>query len=305
MKTSRLVLALTLPVFFCTSLLLAQDVVGKVVGVIDGDTIEVLHGGSSDRVRLAGIDCPEENQPFGSKAKQATSYLAFAEQVTLHVSGKDKYNRTLAEVILPDGRSLNKELVREGMAWWYRQYSSDPELERLEAEARGRRIGLWRDPRPVAPWEWRHGGAKPSTEDVLAVPRVAEGSQATAATPQSQTVYVTRTGTKYHRAGCRYLSRSAIPMSLKEAKARYTPCSVCNPPSGDEPMTGQVAPQSSYTEPVPGGTTVKPPETTSLGATQTQSGETTKSGQTIYVGPRGGRYHYSKSGKKVYERRKR
>ena len=81
MKTSRLVLALALPVLFCTSLLLAQDVVGKVVRVIDGDTIEVLQGGSSDRVRLAGIDCPEKYQPFGSRAKQATSYLAFGQQV--------------------------------------------------------------------------------------------------------------------------------------------------------------------------------------------------------------------------------
>ena len=118
-------LAVMLPVLFCTSLLLAQGVVGKVVRVIDGDTIEVLHGGSPDRVRLAGIDCPEKNQPFGSRAKQATSYLAFGQQVTLQLSGKDKYNRTLAEVILPDGRSLNKELVRQGMAWWYRKYSSD------------------------------------------------------------------------------------------------------------------------------------------------------------------------------------
>lgn len=44
------------------------------------------------------------------------------------------------------------------------------------------------------------------------------------------TVYVTRTGAKYHRAGCRYLSKSQIPMPLEQAKQRYGPCSVCNPP---------------------------------------------------------------------------
>ena len=64
-------------------------------------------------------------------------------------------SRTLGTVILPDGRNLNRELVQAGLAWWYRYYSSDGSLGQLEAKARAARIGLWRDPHPVAPWEFR------------------------------------------------------------------------------------------------------------------------------------------------------
>jgi hypothetical protein len=71
-------------------------------------------------------------------------------------------------VILPDGRSLNRERVKEGMAWWYRNFAPhDAELARLEAEAREARIGLWSRPNPVPPWGWRHGNAVPRTAAVI------------------------------------------------------------------------------------------------------------------------------------------
>jgi micrococcal nuclease len=260
----------------------AEEFKGKVVGVTDGDTIQVMRQGAPERVRLAGIDCPEFGQSYGSRAKQMTSALAFGEQVTVKTQGKDKYGRTLGEVILPDGRSLNKELVRQGMAWWYRQYSSDPELHRAEVEARQRRLGLWNDPNAVAPWDWRHGRTS-SNQAVTKEPGASQAAQSV-----EQTVYVTRTGTKYHRAGCRYLRGGGIPMPLKEAMQRYSPCSVCNP--GTETSRPSAA-KASEANPDRHG--------------ETLSGDTTRSGQPIYVGPRGGRYHYSKSGKKVYERRRR
>ncbi len=134
---------------------LPGEFTGKVVRVLDGDTIEVMHGGRAERVRLNGIDCPEKGQPFGTKAKEFTSEMVFGKIVTVHVTDMDKYGRTVADGILPDGRVLNRELVGAGLAWWYRQYSQDATLGRLEAEARAAQQGLWADPNPIAPWCWR------------------------------------------------------------------------------------------------------------------------------------------------------
>ncbi len=126
------------------------------MGVSDGDTITVMHNGKGERIRLHGIDCPEKRQAFGNRAKQFTSTLVFGKTVTVQVMDRDRYGRTVGEVLLPDGRSLNRELVRAGFAWWYRRYAPDDEtLDQLEHEARGTQRGLWADPHAVPPWEWR------------------------------------------------------------------------------------------------------------------------------------------------------
>ena len=132
------------------------DFSGRIVGVWDGDTIKVTHNGKVEKIRLYGIDCPEKAQPFGTKAKQSTSAIVFGKDVTIMEHGHDKYTRTLAEVLLPDGMNLNQELVKQGWCWWYRQYApGDTVLEGLERDAREGRTGLWVDPQPVPPWEWR------------------------------------------------------------------------------------------------------------------------------------------------------
>jgi Staphylococcal nuclease homologue len=90
------------------------------------------------------------------RAKYAATELVFDNEVTLQTHGHDKYQRTIGNVILLDGMSLNHELVKEGWCWWYRKYApGDTELEKLETEAREARKGLWGDPQPVPPWEWR------------------------------------------------------------------------------------------------------------------------------------------------------
>jgi len=132
------------------------DFTGRVIGVADGDTITVLHNGRGEKIRLYGIDCTEKRQAFGTKAKQFTSEQAFGKDVTIIEHGKDKYGRTLGDVILPDGKSLNEELVYNGLAWWYRKYSKSPRLAAFEMEARLAHRGLWADKDPVPPWEWRH-----------------------------------------------------------------------------------------------------------------------------------------------------
>jgi endonuclease YncB( thermonuclease family) len=135
--------------------LLPADLSGRVVRVRDGDSIVVLAGGAQVEVRLDGIDCPELHQAFGKRAKQRTGELASGRDVRVEAKGRDRYGRELAEVFLPDGRSLNRELVSEGYAWWYRKYSNDADLGERESAARAARLGLWADRAAVPPWEFR------------------------------------------------------------------------------------------------------------------------------------------------------
>ncbi len=130
---------------------------GKVVAIADGDTFMVLEGTIQVRVRLEGIDCPEKGQPFGTNAKQAVSDLVFGENVRVVESSKDRNKRSIAKVYLPDGRCVNEEMLRLGMAWHFKRYSDDARWDKLEQQARRARRGLWADSDPVAPWEWRSG----------------------------------------------------------------------------------------------------------------------------------------------------
>ena len=144
-----------------TAAVYAEDFAGKVVAISDGDTIRVMHNGAAERIRLWGIDCPEMKQPFRTRAKQFTGDLAFGQVVTVKVRDIDCYKRTVAEIILPDGRNLNRELVRAGLAWWYQQYARrETVLRDLEQEARNAKRGLWSDPKAVELWEWRKTAAE-------------------------------------------------------------------------------------------------------------------------------------------------
>lgn len=210
----------------------------KIVGVTDGDTITALDANNTQaKIRLHGVDTPESSQAFGTKAKQFTSDLCFGKTVQIKIIDTDRYGRYVGVVTLPDGKILNQELVAAGMAWWYQQYApNDTTLKSLQEQAKAAKLGLWADANPTPPWDFRKGG--PTTE-VATTPGVTSQSGATApkvqqqppqADPQAAEVYVTNTGKKYHRAGCRYLSKSMIPMDLARAKQAYGPCSVCSPP---------------------------------------------------------------------------
>lgn len=129
---------------------------GKVIEIIDGDTIEVLENNYSVRIRLAEIDCPESHQDFRQKAKTFTSELVFDRDVKILVKDIDRYGRSVAEIILPDGRSLNRELISAGLAWWYQRYSSDQSLGQLQSQAKSAKLGLWSSDSPIAPWDFRH-----------------------------------------------------------------------------------------------------------------------------------------------------
>src|SRR4026207_565461 len=93
----------------CRRRLLILCVSGPVVSVLDGDTIEVLHNNHAERTRLGGSKSPERGQADGTRARQATSALVFGKEVTLLIYGYDKYKRTIADVLLPDGTNVNQE----------------------------------------------------------------------------------------------------------------------------------------------------------------------------------------------------
>jgi len=128
---------------------------GRCVGVGDGDTIDVLVGGRSVRVRVWGVDAPEQGQPFGSAAKRFVSEFVFDKAVTVEVKEVDRYGRRVARVTL-DGRDLGLELVRAGLAWWYETHAPRAsDLADAQRDARAARRGLWADPDPVPPSSWR------------------------------------------------------------------------------------------------------------------------------------------------------
>jgi endonuclease YncB( thermonuclease family) len=141
-----------------------HTITGKVVGVSDGDTITVLDEQKRQhKIRLDGIDAPESSQDFGSRSKQSLSDLVFGRVVTVASSKKDRYGRTVSKVTL-DGRNINLEQINRGMAWFYRAYARELSrddavaYERAENDAKAGKRGLWADPSPTPPWEFRRGG---------------------------------------------------------------------------------------------------------------------------------------------------
>lgn len=130
---------------------------GRVVLIIDGDSLLVRRAGRRVKVRLDEVDCPEPDQPFGKEAKSLTSRLCLGKKVQVENAVVDPYykQRYRATVILPDGRDLGMELVKEGLAWNYRRFSKNPLLPDLERDARSLRLGLWSRPKPTPPWQWR------------------------------------------------------------------------------------------------------------------------------------------------------
>ncbi len=140
--------------------LLAAEYTGKVVGISDGDTLTLLvpDGASFKqiKVRLGEIDTPERKQPYGTRAQQTLSELAFNQQARVVVQDTDRYGRTVGRVYV-GSVDVNAELVKQGAAWAYRQYLKDQSLLALEAEAKAAKRGLWGLPEAerCPPWDWR------------------------------------------------------------------------------------------------------------------------------------------------------
>ena len=196
----------------------------RVLSVTDGDTLKIEYEGNSETIRLIGVDTPETVhpsrpvEPFGPEASAFTKNLLIGEEVYLRFGNEErgKYDRLLAYVFRsPDGLFVNLEIVRQGYGHAYVKYPFEyMELFRqYESKARRFGKGLWSlspqesvlTPKPAGKKET---GSKADVEGEI-------------------TVYVTKSGKKYHRGSCRW---GNIPIILSEARERYPPCSRCTPP---------------------------------------------------------------------------
>jgi len=205
-------LCLLLPLLFSLSALAYQ---AKVVGIADGDTCTVLTADKQQvKIRLAGIDTPEKSQAFGTKAKQALSDKVFGQTIEVKEQTKDRYGRTVADLYL-GARWINLEMVAEGWAWHYKQYSKDTQLAGAEQAARTAKLGLWADGSPTPPWDFRRGGKVESRTQ----------EQTSLQQPVEADYWLNTSSNTRHNSRCKYFNntKQGRPCSRDEGKA----CGMC------------------------------------------------------------------------------
>jgi endonuclease YncB( thermonuclease family) len=133
-----------------------ESIEGKVIGIVDGDTFDLLDDSNQTiRIRMEGIDAPERGMPFYQVAKKQLSSLCFGKRIVVQITQAESGNRKIGFSYLSDGTELSHAMIRAGLAWHFTRYNDDPDLARLEQEAREARRGLWKDPNPIPPWEIR------------------------------------------------------------------------------------------------------------------------------------------------------
>ena len=152
MKKLLLLLLLLVPV-----LSISQTLSGKVVAIKDGDTVVVLDSlNNQTTLRLAEVDCPEKNQPFGTKAKQFTSDQIYYKTIKYVITDTDRYGRSIAMIYYgTDNKYLSAEIIKAGMGWHYKKYSTSKDLATFQENAKQNKIGLWIDNNPIEPSEFR------------------------------------------------------------------------------------------------------------------------------------------------------
>ena len=140
---------------------LADTLSGRVVRIVDGDTIYILDSGKTrHKIRLQGIDAPERKQAFSKRSRENLADCVAGEIVVIEYDKYDLYGRIVGKVLLAD-EDINLKQVEDGFAWHYKKYQheqtpSDRErYAEAENDARGAKRGLWREPNSVTPWEWR------------------------------------------------------------------------------------------------------------------------------------------------------
>ena len=205
-------------VFLLCSLTSVSAFTGRVIGVADGDTISVLRNGEVVRIRVEGIDCPELGAAFSAKAKKFTSVLVYDKSVEVQSEKTDRYGRLVARVFV-NGQDLSLALIQAGLAWHYKQFSSDPVLAQAELTAQAAEIGIWSLDNPIPPWEAR-----------------AKGGVASGNIKKGQGILVYRGNRRsrvFHAPGCRYFNCkncSVVFRSREEAiNAGYRPGGHCKP----------------------------------------------------------------------------
>ncbi|MBA2732711.1 MAG: thermonuclease family protein [Acidobacteria bacterium] len=225
---------------------------GKVIRVSDGDTIAVLDKDNKQhKIRFQGIDAPESKQDFGQASKENLSKMIFGKQVTVVWEKVDKYRRTVGKVLL-DGKDINIEQVKAGFAWHYKKYADEQPPEdrftyaRAEETARAGKLGLWQDPNPTPPGEWR----------------VEVKTERWGPAPPDGTVIGNKSSKKYHRADCpgyRDMSEKnrVFFKTVEEAEAAgYKRAGNCSPEisasrAASVPKTSTISAQAQSAQAVP------------------------------------------------------
>lgn len=156
-QTHQTVKKLFIFLFAILPVLVIAQLKGKVVRIADGDTFTLLTEENRQvKVRLYGIDCPEKAQDFGQVAKQFLSNQIFGKQIEVDEKNIDRYGRTIGIVFTDNHINVNEALLKVGLAWHYSDYDKNhPAWDSLEKQAREKKLGLWSQPNPIAPWNYR------------------------------------------------------------------------------------------------------------------------------------------------------
>jgi micrococcal nuclease len=209
----------------------AQELTGTVVAVHDGDTLSVRIGTEVVRVRLAGIDCPEQEQAWGARARERTTELTMGRTVRVTRLGIDKFDRWLVR-LASGGTDVNLALVRAGLAWHYEPNGGAIELTEAERGARNARRGLWSDAHPEPPWQWRREHPRDGAITSRPTPN-ARSSRANAIADDNPAgpLHGNVRSRRFHRPGCpNYNCKHCTESFLTEDSARdagYSPAGDC------------------------------------------------------------------------------
>jgi len=219
----------------------------KVTAVPEGDVLQVKCDGETKTIRVTGVDCPEMAQPYGPQAQKFTSGLVLNKDVTItpkidpssdETAEEEKEDATdekwvIATVTFDTEKDLSREIVAAGMGWTYEEHKPfDKALRGVAAKAIVAKKGLWSDPAPLAPWDFRADELKKKKEKTA---EVASIKTVKAETVEQQDVYITKNGDEYHKAGCVKLDKSMKIITVEQAeRLGYSPCPLCFPPKADE-----------------------------------------------------------------------
>lgn len=272
----------------------ADELRGRVVGVTDGDTLTVLDAVKTQhKIRINGIDAPELGQDLGEASKQNLSFLAFNKDVVVVWSKRDKYGR-LVGVVIQGALDLGLTQIRDGFAWYYRQYESDvPPVERVlydaaERSSRSQLRGLWKQPGARPPWEVRHPE------------QVTPGAPVAAPGNNQVTVYMSPNGLFYHyNENCPLLlPTTKKSYALSEAIYRGHVCTRCQASAPlSIPKVDSSLPSTPNPPPEPSPLPSKAATSSARSSAPTYR---TESYRTYYRGPRGGCYYINGNGNKTY-----
>ena len=200
----------------------AEQFTGKVVGISDGDTLSVLREGKAVKVRLYGVDAPEKAQALGPKRASSRRISPFSTRSPWSSTRQTATGASWVRLLLPDGRSLNQELVKAGMAWWYRQYApNDTTFAQLEVEARCRETSGC----GLIPTPHRRGSGGKGTGR----PRRPASASAAAVSPTTGPFIGNRTSKVYHWPGCpdydKVSEKNRVALPARGSRAGRVPAS--------------------------------------------------------------------------------